>query len=138
MTVYTSRQHKIGLSVPGVSLPTASWSKFSGADREAETSQFNAGGMAPAAAVDGLSKRNNATLEIEDNDATVLLRTVLDGIVHLPCSVGVTPLASATANAAPQNTYTGIVKSVKFPDYDSTSSAVRMITVVLELNEPMS
>lgn len=138
MTVYTSRQSKISLSVPGVALPAMSWSKFSGGERDAETSQFNAGGMAPAVAVDGLSKRGGITLEIEDNDTMVSYRAVLDNCVHMPCSIGVTPLANMTTNAARQTTYTGIIKSVKFPDYDSTSSAVRMITVVVEANEPIA
>lgn len=138
MPVYTSRQAKISLSIPGVSLDSKSWDKFSGGGHEAETGQYNPGGMAPAVAHAGVSKRNQITLERGDDDTLIGLRAALDAAVNQPCSVGVTPLKSQSVAAGKQTTYTGIVRSVSPPDNDSTSSSVRMIQVVIEADEPIA
>lgn len=136
--IYTKRQAKITLSVPGVTIDNKSWDKFSGGGHEADTGNYPPGGMQPSQATQGVTKRNQATVERAYDDVLIGAYLGLDGSVNMPCSVGVTPLRTATTSAGSQRTFTGLIRSVAPVDTDSTSSDVQMLIVVIELNEPIT
>ena len=136
--LYTSRNFKISLSIPGLTIDNQAWDKFQGGGHAAETQNYPPGGMQPSLAVGGVTKRNTATLERAWDDVLIGAFIAIDGSLNSPCTVGVTPLKSATTTAGNQRTYTGIIKEVNPPDSDSTSSTVAMLQVVIELNEPIT
>lgn len=136
--IYTSNQFKISFSVPGVTIDNKSWDKFAGGDHEAETQNFPPGGMEPSIAVGGISKRNQATLERAWDDTLIGAWRNLDGAVNSPCSIGITSLKKRGTKVGNQHSFTGIVRSVKRPDQDTTSSSIAMLQVVIELNEPVT
>lgn len=136
--LYTKDQYKISFSVPGVGLDSQSWDTWSGAEHSSDTQNYNPGAMAPAIATGGVTKRGQATLERAEDDTLIGLRMALDGAVRAACTIGITPLATATKNAGNQITYTGVVRSVTPPGGDSTSSDIRKIQVVVELNETIT
>jgi hypothetical protein len=136
--LYTSNNFKISLSVPSVTIDNKSWDKFQGGGRVAETSSHNPGGMEPAVAVSGVTKRNQATLERAWDDVLIGAFIGLDGAVGSPCAVAVTPLRTPTTTAGRQRAYTGVIREVTPPEQDSTSSSISMLQIVIELNEPIT
>lgn len=136
--LYTKNQFKISFSIPGVSLDNKSWDKFSGGSHKAETGTYNPGGMAPAVAHGGATKRNTATLERAWDDTLIGAFLSIDNATNGPCSVRVTPLKNSNTTASAGFSYTGIISEVVPPDEDSTSSDVQMLQVVIELNEPIT
>jgi hypothetical protein len=136
--IYTKNQYKISLSIPGVGLDSQSWDSWSGAEHSADTQNYPPGAMAPSIATGGVSKRGRATLERADDDTLIGLRIALDGAVNLACTVGITPLKTAKTTAGNQITMTGVVNSVTLASGDSTSSDVRKIQVMIELNETIT
>lgn len=136
--LYTANKFKLSLSIPGLTIDSKSWDKFSGGGHTAETQNYPPGGMQPSLAVGGVSKRNQATLERARDDTLIASEIALDGAVNSPCSVGVTPLKNATTTAGNQRTYTGVIREVTPPDQDSTSSSISMYQIVIELDEPIT
>lgn len=137
--IYTSNQAFITLSVPGVTLDNKSWDKFSGGGRTADTQNFPPGGMQPSVATGGVTKRNQITLERAWDDTLIGAALTLDAAVNGPCATGVVPLQNATTTVpAGLRNFTGVIKEVTWPENDSTSSSISMLSVVIEPNEPIT
>lgn len=136
--LYTSANSKILVTVQGVTIDNQTWDKFSGAGHTSETSVYNPGALANAVAVQGVTKRSPATLERAWDDTLIGALLNLDGSLNQPVSISVTPLKNRTTNAAAKRSFTGILKEVNPPDSDSTASTVQMLSLIVELNEPIS
>lgn len=136
--LYTSHDSIITFSVPGVTLDRRSWDKFQGGAHQADTQNYPPGGHAPSVAVSGVTKRDTATLERAWDDVLIGAYMALDAAVGGPCAIGVTPSKTASTKAANRRSYTGVIKEVKPPDNDSTSSSISQLQIVIELNEPIT
>lgn len=135
--IYTSNQGKIAVSVPGVTLDNKSWDKFEGAMRSADTQNYPPGGMQPSIATGGVTKRSSATIQRAWDDTLIGAFISLEDAINGPFSCTFTPMQNATTTAAANFTYTGILKEVNRPNYDSTSSTIAQLELVVELNEPI-
>jgi hypothetical protein len=142
VAIYTSNQARIALKVPGVTIDNLSWDKFEGGERSADTQNYNPGGMKSAIATGGASKRAQATLTRAWDDTLIGAYIALEAAINtvgVACSITFlsTPTTIASGKPAGFN-YTGVLRSVTRPNYDSTSSTIAMLAVVLELNEVIS
>lgn len=136
-TYFRSDTARVQVTVAGISLPSDSWSKMEGGENAAETSQLLPGGMAPAVALGGLAKRTDLTVHRPWSDVMAGAYKALDqavGAATVTASYVVLdnnkqPVANASV------TYTGILKSVTRPNYDSSSSTEALLQLVFECNE---
>lgn len=136
--LYTSANSKIMVKVSGVTIDNQTWDKFSGAGHTSETSVYNPGGMVSSVAVQGVTKRSPATLERAWDDTLIGSYLDLDRALNQPVSITVTPLKNRTTSGPAKRTFTGILKEVTPPGSDSTSSTIEMLSITVELNEPVS
>lgn len=136
---YTEFQGHVSFSLTnGPALDNKSWDKFDPPEHAAETSQWTPGGMAPAQAIGGITKRGQATLERAWDDTMIGLYTILDANLNQPIAVQQTSLVTATTASTAKpggSNWTGLLRSVKGPVFDSTSSTIQRIVCIVELNE---
>jgi hypothetical protein len=136
--IFTSNMGRVAVSVPGVTIDSKSWDKFEGAERSADTQNYPAGGMVPSIATGGVTKRGPATISRAWDDTLISSYLALEAAINSAVSVSLTPLSNAVTVAAGKPSgfnYTGVLKSVSRPNYDSTSSSIAMLEIVCELNE---
>lgn len=136
--LYTSANSQIVVSVSGVKIDNQTWDKFSGAGHTMDTSTYNAGNMAPAIAIGGVSKRASATIERAWDDTLISTYLNLDGAVGSPVSIKINPLKNRSTFGPASRSFTGLLKEVNPPESDSTSSTIQMLSIVVELNETIS
>lgn len=137
---FRSDTARVHLSATGVSLDSVSWDKMEGGDNTAETTNFMPGGMEPSVELGGPPKRSDLTLTRIWSD------TLLNVFKKLDAGTG-NMAATATyqvldANKQPVSngsiTYTGIIKSVARPNYDSSTSTEASLVIIMGLNESLT
>jgi hypothetical protein len=124
------------VAVTGVTLDTISWDKLEGGDPTAETSNYLPGGMEPSIELGGLPKRSDLVVHRIWSDTLVAVYKQLDnGVGRLPGAVTYTVL-DANRNPLPGSTisYTGILKAVARPGYDSSTSTEALLSLTFGLN----
>jgi hypothetical protein len=136
--LYTSNKFHLAVSIPGVTLDAQSWDKFTGGDHTSETQQHTPGGMGPQIAIGGIRKRSPVTVSRAMDDTLIGLYESIDAATGGPITITVQPLINPTTVAGKGRTYTGVIKTVKPPDQDSTTSTITMLSVEVELNETIA
>lgn len=139
-TYFRSDQARIQVNIPGINLPSDSWSKMEGGDNVAETSQLLPGGMAPAIAQGGLSKRSDVVVHRPWSDTMVALFKQLDQSTGSARGTQTYTVLDANKNPVPGSsvTYSGVLKSVTRPNYDSSSSGEALLQLAFECDEPIA
>lgn len=139
--VFTSNQGRVSVSIPGVTIDNVSWDKFDGGGRSADTQNYPPGGMQPSIATGGVTKRGQTTIERAWDDTLIGAYMALDAAVNGPIACSLTPLRNASTPVPEKPggfNYTGVLREVTRPPFDSTSSAIGKLVIVAELNEVMA
>lgn len=138
MAIYTANQWKISVSVTGVTIDNKTWDSFEDGNHTMDTQNYNPGGMAGAVATAGVSKRDQGTVARAWDDTLIGAWVNLEGALGNPVTLQLTPLKTSSTTAGSSVTYTGILRQVTRPNYDSTSSTINKLSMVVELNEQIS
>lgn len=139
MALYRSDQARIGFQVPGVNLDIVSWDTFEGGENQANNLNYMPGGMQPAVDLGGVPQRSDITITREWSDTLAGIYKPLDNLTGKgTCTVSYQTL-DANGNPVPGAlfTYTGVIKSVSRPNYDSASSVNGKLQVVISCNSPV-
>lgn len=101
------------------------WDTFSGGEADSEESKYSPGGMQPELTLGGKKTVGAVTVSRYLDalrDWAPLVKGLYARAGAARGSVGVTPLAADGTIAGDALTFTGMLKSVKMPDIDSTGS----------------
>lgn len=136
---FRSDQAAIHVSVAGVPLDNVVWDTFEGGDNAAEDVSYLPGGMAPQINLGGLPKRSDIKVTRIWSDALVRAYKQLDQAVgRSTATVTYTVLDAAGASTGEQVTYTGVLKMVTRPNYESNTSKEAMLELTIGANEVIS
>jgi hypothetical protein len=139
-TLYRSDQSRIQVQVAGVQMDSVSWDVMDGGDITAESVNYLPGGMAPAVELGGIPKRGDLTVARIWSDAMIAVYKALDDVSgRAACTVTYVVL-DANGNTVPNATftYTGVLKSVNRPNYDSSTSSEAKIQLVIGCNRSIN
>jgi hypothetical protein len=135
---YTQEQnYSVALYVGGDSISTATslgvWDKFEGGEIDSETKTYRPGGMADAEVIAGLPATGEVTISKGFNaEKDGVTKKWLNSQIGKYAAAIKTPLkADKTAIKEAQETYVGVIKSVKPSTHDSEGDNVSMIEVTL-------
>ena len=138
MAYYRSDQGRIQVSVTGVTLDSISWDYASGGDPSVDAQHYSPGGMQPQVSLSGIATRADLTVRRAWSDVLIAQYLKLDNAVGSTAKVTYTPLRNSSTSAGTPVTFTGILKEVKRPDYDSGSSTVVNLELTISLNQSVS
>lgn len=140
MPIYIrSDMGRIQVQVAGVPLDTVSWDMADGGNIVAETSNYAPGGMEPAIELGGHAKRSDMTVERIWSDVLLGVFKALDNVCgEATASIGYTALNRGVALPNSTITYTGVLKAVDRPGYNSASSAEAKLVLTFGLNRAIS
>jgi len=140
MPTYRSDQAAVHVTVDGVTLDTKPWDSFAGGDITANTVNYLPGGMQPAIDLGGVPQRSDITVEREWSDALIGVYKQLDQLCGR--AAGRIPVTTLDANGVPvagsTSTYTGTLKGVARPGYDSSTSGLAKMQLVFACNGSLS
>jgi len=138
-TFYRTDNGRVQVQVQGIVLDSISWDMMDGGDIVAETTNYNPGGMEPAIELGGQAKRSDMTVERIWSDALIAVFKQLDNACgETPITIGYTVLSKGVAVPNSGITYTGVLKSVARPGYNSSSSAEAKLVLTAGLNRNIS
>lgn len=139
-TYYRSDQGRIQVQVAGVALDNTSWDTMAGGDNAATTSPYMPGGMQPVIELGGVPVRSDLTITRIWSDTLINVYKQLDnGVGNLTVTASYTVLdANKNPVANSTITYTGVLKSVARPDYDSSTTTAAKLTLTVGLNGPIT
>lgn len=126
----------IHVTVEGVTIDNLSWDTMEGGDNSSDGTNYLPGGMAPSVELGGLPKRSDLTISRIWSDVLIGAFKALDnGCGKARVAASYTVL-DANGNVVPDATitYTGILKGVARPNYESNSSAEAKLTLTVGLN----
>lgn len=137
---FRTDQAAIHVTVAGVTIDDNVWDTMEGGDRSSDGVNYLPGGMAPSVELGGLPKRSDLTISRIWSDTMIAAYKALDnGCGKAAVTASYTNL-DANGTMVPNSTitYTGILKSVTRPNYDSNSSGEAKLTIVVGLNGQLS
>ena len=133
---YRSDQAAIHVTVAGVPLDNVVWDTMEGGDNVAEDVAYLPGGMAPQINLGGLPKRGDITVTRIWSDALVRVYKQLDQASgQAGVTVTYTVLDASGQSTGSSVTYTGVLKSVTRPNYDSNTSSEAKLQLVIGANQ---
>lgn len=132
MTAVTQNQFAVTLTFEGNRIPGL-WEKKSGGLADSNTTTYMPGGMGPMTALAGAQIIGELTLDrvydpTRDQD---VIDTLLKGRGRGRCVVKQVDLDANGAAVGNGLVWTGILKSVNDPDYDSSSTTPAMMEIVI-------
>ena len=140
MPIYRSDQGTLSVTVAGITIDNQSWDTAEGGDITVESQEYNPGAMAPAVAIGGKRSRSAMTVKRAWDDTLIGAYKALDNAAgKTPVTIGYQVLAADHRTPVGNPiTYTGILGNVTRPGYDSMTSTVAMLQIVVSLNETIS
>lgn len=134
--LYRSDQAAVHLQVDGVALDNVVWDTMEGGDASSDGVNYLPGGMVPSVELGGIPKRSDLTLTRVWSDALWQVFKALDNACGRAGAKASYTQLDRSGQVVPGSTitYTGIVKSVARPNYDSNTSGEAKIQVVIGLN----
>lgn len=125
-------QAQVTVEVPGVALDKESWDTLTGGDNVAEEASVFPGGMKPLVQLGGFPKRSALTVSRPWADSLVGLYKGLDAAVgRARVTVAYQNLNTNREAVYTPFTYSGILTSVKRPDYKAGTSEAGHLEIVV-------
>lgn len=124
-----------GLAIPGIPL-IIGFEKWAGGDIESDETKYRSAASRKETARGGMSSRQNVTLSRECDAATWALKDALSDCAGVePCTAVRQMLDNRGSPVGAPMTVTGIVKAIKWPDFDLSSSAVGLLEIEVSADE---
>ena len=139
MPSYRSDMFQLQVSVAGVNIDTISWDSVEGGELQSDDTSFNPGGMQPQIALGGKRSRSAMTVKRIWSDALLGSYVALDNVAgNAPVTISVQTLSASKQPVGSPLVYTGILQTCTRPGFDSSSSSVVYLQLVVGMNEALS